>query len=260
MKNLALILVCFLMSTFTIAQNAPSTDNTETESSIDRTFYPSNGDLGVTANISGLINAIQTTNRTDLRGESALTLRYVKSEKLAFRLGFAPVINRHSTNSTDSIGKDLVRYDSTASRSTFSLRPGVEYHFKGTKRLDPYVAADLEFGLVGGLNIGMSRDVQDTTGTSETTRTITEDGGFSVGAKLSLGMNYFISKKLFIGAEYGMGFYSIASGGDRQDVTQFRPVSGSPQTTRILSSTRVVNSNMFVDPMIQLTFGYFFSL
>jgi hypothetical protein len=260
MKNLALIFACSLISIFAFSQGATPTLNTSSNSSLDRSFYPDASDLGITANITGLINAIQTTNRTDLRGESALTLRYVKSEKLTFRIGLSPLVNRHTTNSTDSIGKDLVRYDSTSSQSTFSIRPGVEYHFKGTKRLDPYVSADVEFGLVGGMNIGVSRDVQDTTGTAQTTRTITEDGGFSVGAKLGLGMNYYISKKLFIGAEYGMGFYSIASGGDKQDVTQFRPVSGSAQTTRVLSSTRVVNSNLFVDPMIQLTFGYFFSL
>lgn len=251
MKNFTLSAILLLICTGIFAQ----TDSNSTASP----FFPESKDVGVVGNVSGLINAIQATNRTDLRSQSAVTLRYVYNDKLTFRLGLAPKVDRHSTLSTDSVGKDQVRFDSTATQSSISFRPGVEYHLRGTKRLDPYMAADLEFGIVGGLKVGSSTNITDTTGTSSLTRTITEDGGFSFGAKLSLGMNYFVSKKLFVGAEYGLGFYSMATGGDRQEVAQFEPVSGSAQTDRILSSTRVTNSSMFVDPMIQLTIGYFFS-
>ena len=251
MKKLSLLFIASSISLFSIAQTDLTASNSE--------FFPKQGDFGIMGNVSGLISTIQASPRTDLRNESAFTFRYVQNEKLVFRFGLAPNIARYSAVSTDSIGKDLVNFDSTASRSSISFKPGIEYHFVGTKRLDPYMAFDLEFGLVGGLNIGSSTDITDTTGTSILTKTITEDGGFGVGTKLSFGLNYFITKKLFFGAEYGLGFRSITSGGDRQEVEQFQPVSGSSQTTRILSSNRVTTSDFFVDPRIQLTIGYFFS-
>lgn len=223
-------------------------------------FYPAVGDYGVMGNISGLLSTVQTSNRTDLLNQTAVTVRYVKSENLTFRLGVAPKVMRYNVLATDSVGKDLVQFDSTARRSQISFRPGVEYHLKGTKRLDPYAAADLEFGIVGGLKIGSTTSTRDTTGTALLTRTITEDGGYTLGAKMSFGMNYYISPKIFVGAEYGFGFYNITTGGDRQEVAQYVPVSGTQQTTRILSSNRVTQSNFFVDPMIQLTFGYFFGI
>lgn len=223
-------------------------------------FYPEIGAFGVMGNISGLLSTIQTTNRTDLLNQTAATVRYVKSENLTFRLGLAPKVLTYNVVATDSVGKDLVQFDSTARRSQISFRPGVEYHLNGTKRLDPYLAAELELGLVGGLKIGSTTSTRDTTGTALLTRTITEDGGFCLGAKMSFGMNYFISKNLFIGAEYGLGFYNITSGGDRQEVAQYIPVSGTQQTTRVLSSNRTTQSSLFVDPIIQLTFGYFFDL
>lgn len=257
MRNLILTLLLLPFSfTLVLAQDTVDSNAVREVSP----FFPSQGDLGVTVNVNGLISNIAAEPRTDLRGINTLLMRYNYNDRLTFRVGLAPSIVNYRVQSTDSVGKDLVEFDSTARRASFSIRPGLELHFNGTKRLDPYIALDAEAGVVGKFSAGSVTNVQDTTGTAKFTRTITEDGGFSLGGKVSVGMNYFVAKKLALGLEYGMGISYIASGGDRQDVLQSEPVSGTPSTDSNLSSTRVNDLNFFVDPTVSFTVSYFFSL
>lgn len=221
-------------------------------------LFPQPGDWGVLVNVNGLVGNITANPRPDLLGNSSLVLRYTHSPRVTFRLGLAPQITRNRVLSTDSVNTTLVEFDSTTTRSQFSLRPGVEFHLKGSKRIDPYVAVDAELGLVGQLSIGSVTDVTDTTGTSRTIRTITEDGGYTLGARLSFGANYFVTQNFFLGMEYGLGVNSLITGGDRQDVVQIEPVSGANTTIRDLSSARSSNLNFAVDPTVQITIGYFF--
>ncbi|NQV52970.1 MAG: hypothetical protein HQ500_07290 [Flavobacteriales bacterium] len=222
-------------------------------------LLPNAKDWGVTVNVMGLISNIQLVPRTDLLNNNSILIRYAQSDRWTYRIGFSPQIFRFNVTTTDSVGKDLVEFDSTASRSNVAFRPGVEYHFKGSRRLDPYIALDGEFGIVGGMKIGSVTNTTDTTGTSRVTRTITEDGGFSVGAKLSVGMNYFVAERFCVGMEYGLGLTNIVSGGDRQEVIQIEPVSGTNTTLRNLSSSRTSDLHFQFDPMVQITLGYFFA-
>tara|TARA_B110000046_G_scaffold102076_1_gene109713 strand:+ start:476 stop:1237 length:762 start_codon:yes stop_codon:yes gene_type:complete len=241
---------------FIVAQAQDSIQN----QSVPPQYNANAGDLGVTVNITGLINNISSVPRKDLRAQNSLVVRYVINDNLTFRTGIAPRVVGYRVSSTDSVGKDLVEFDSTARQSSFSIRPGIEYHFLGTKRLDPYAALDAEFGVIGWFNAGSNTNISDTTGTSKYKRTITEAGGFGLGAKLSLGFNYFVAKRLALGLEYGMGLAYTATGGDKQEVLQIDPTSGSASTQRQLSSTRVFDTQLFVDPMAQFTLSYFFSL
>ena len=250
------LLSLVLILPFYVAQAQDSIQNQP----LPRQYNANAGDLGITLNITGLINNISSVPREDLRAQNSLVVRYVINNNLTFRTGIAPRVMGYRVSSTDSVGKDLVEFDSTARQSSFSIRPGIEYHFLGTKRLDPYAAIDAEFGVIGGFNAGSNTNISDTTGTSKYKRTITEAGGFGLGAKLSVGFNYFVAKRLALGLEYGMGLAYTATGGDRQEVLQIDPTSGSASTQRQLSSTRVFDTQFIVDPMAQFTLSYFFSL
>lgn len=259
------LLPCLFFA-FLSLQNFAQESSAEAQNTADdveveelRAFLPNAGDWGITANVSGLLGNIQLTPRQDLLSNNSFLVRYTESNRWTFRFGLSPQLFHYNETATDSVGKDLVEFDSTASRSSVGFRPGVEYHFTGTKRLDPYVAFDLEFGVVGGMRIGSVTNTTDTTGTSRVMRTITEDGGYSLGARLSAGFNYFVAKRLFVGMEYGMGVTNVASGGDRQEVVQIEPVSGTNTTLRKLSSARMSVTQFYVDPMVQITLGYFFA-
>lgn len=250
-----------LFSLVTLAQTAQGDGTMVKEGSANvetSPFFPKSGDFGVMLNVNGLINAISLNSPSDNLGNNSLVLRYTKSPKLTYRLGLAPSVYRNRSLSTDSINTNLVEFDSTISRSQFSIQPGVEFHLKGTKRLDPYAVLQTELGLVGKTNINSIMDVTDTTGTSRTLRTITEDGGYTIGGGIRFGANYFVSQHLFLGVEYGIGANVMVSGGDRQEVIQVEPVSGSNTTTRILSSARTTDVNFGVGQAVQITLGYFF--
>lgn len=79
----------------------------------------------------------------------------------------------------------------TGDRKTteFSLAAGVEKHFKGTRRLSPYVGAELNFKHIGQSISGRS----------------TEDTQV-YGASALLGADYYIVPKVYVGLEAGLGF------------------------------------------------------
>ena len=248
-----------LLFLFAVLFSINAWSQTDSLSDDSSPFKPDMGSWGATVNVSGAIASIGGTPRTDQRGRSLALVRYVINDNFTFRLGVAPHLFSTRVLSTDSVGKDLVERDSSARQASVSFRPGVEYHFAGTKRLDPDVALDAEFGVVGQYSSGSVTNVTDTTGTAKFTRTITEAGGFGVGAQLGIGFNYFLAKQLAIGMEYGMGIQHLVTGGDRQEVLQGDPVSGSPFTIREISSERTYQTNFLVDPMVQFTLSYFFS-
>ncbi len=251
MKN-AILAVIFFLPFATYAQD------TETIVNEPRAFISDPGDFGVTINASGLINNVMIRPRVDLRGQNSILFRYNVNENIVVRMGLAPTIMNFRGLSTDSVGKDLVEFDSTARQASFSFRPGVEFHFNGTNRLDPYVAIDGEAGLIGKFSAGAVTSITDTTGTATYKRTITEAGGYSLGAKANVGMNYFLVKNFALGLEYGMGVYYLVTGGDKQEVLQSDPVSGVASAKRELSSTRNLDTQLFVDPTVQLTISYYF--
>ena len=96
------------------------------------------------------------------------------------------------------------------------FRPGVEYHFDGTKRLSPYVGGELILGFGSNKYTTESLNASDEIQTS-TIKNGTRDfnnqylpwsyaNGFSVGAGLISGFDYYIAENLFIGLEINYAF------------------------------------------------------
>ncbi len=260
MRSLAFttLLLTFTMSLCGYGQN--TTDTSIIEPYLAPKFLASKGDLGATANLTGLINNISASPRLDSRGASSVIVRYVSSDLISLRFGLAPSIMSVRQLSTDSVGKDLVETDSSARQASISFRPAIEFHLKGTERLDPYILLEGEVGTIGQFRAGSNTSITDTTGVGTINRTITEDGGFNLGAHVGLGFNYFLVKRLALGMEYGLGVNYMITGGDRQEVIQSDPTSGVAKTTRVLSSSRSSMTNFGVDPMVQFTVSYFFDI
>ncbi|GAB4381737.1 MAG: hypothetical protein Kow0075_13530 [Salibacteraceae bacterium] len=258
--GIAAICCLIQLPSLVVAQDENSTQVTESGTDEANTGgnYFSAGQFGVTFNASGLVAAMRFANRTDLIGNAVLTGRYVYNDRLIFRVGLAPKVYAYNETRSDSVGKDLVQFDTNSRQAMFSILPGIEYHINTGNRLDPYVGIELEAGLVGTRRAGSVRNFSDTTGTARYTRTVTEAGGFSIGARLFTGMNFFIAKGFAFGFEYGVGLRNITTGGDRQEVLQSEPVSGTSSVQRDLSSGRVSQTYFMVDPAVQFTLSYYF--
>jgi hypothetical protein len=86
-----------------------------------------------------------------------------------------------------------------------SLMSGIEKHFKGTKRLSPYVGGELS--ILGSFSSSSIKDI----GTKVTTK---NSGSFSDGSNRSMfgfglnalvGTDFYVSKHLYLGIEAGYG-------------------------------------------------------
>ncbi len=164
--------------------------------------------------------------------------------------------------------------------SSFTINPGFEKHFTGTDRLSPYLGFEIYFSrskstftkdtLVEGNFASGVR--YDTVGTSQTysapwtTFSLTEKSGSKTfGVNLIAGMDYYFTKNLSLGVEFGFGFYStkyddfeseyVDGSIVQADVTPVNPLLpfGGQQTS--YSRTNVVKSNEAVKGSKSSGFG-----
>lgn len=217
-------------------------------------------DWGVSFNVSGLIDNISLESMEDINGNPAIRVRKFIDDRWAISAGFGLNSFNIENSRVDSVGAAENQFDSTYKRTDFFFAPGVEYHFKGTNRLDPYAGLGVTIGTVGSEDIEVNDQMIDTTGTASFQRTYKNPGGFTFGANLTVGFNYFIAKRLSLGAEYQWGFIASRTGGDYEVVTINDPISGASTTTRTTGSDRVTNNGFRMRSTMGVTLSYFFNL
>ncbi|MDX2190356.1 MAG: hypothetical protein SFY32_10860 [Bacteroidota bacterium] len=144
---------------------------------------------------------------------SYLRFRYFIAERIALRAGasialkFLPL---PANTSTDT-------YTGSISTFAFSLRPGIEKHFKGTNRLSPFIGGEADITLQTA-----SANVTRTGGGTTTNYVLTgatnadpttggapfqNRGYFRFGLNAIAGFDFYIAKHLYLGSEFGFGLY-----------------------------------------------------
>ncbi len=218
---ISLILIVF-STTFLSAQND--------------TLKPVDGDWGFSLNITGLINNIVVENNQDPVGNYMIFARhYLKTDK-ALRMGLSITYVNQNFFSADSISipsgnRALQELDSTISQFNYTLSLGIEKHLGTTRRLDPYVGGEILVGKIGNVKTDAKLDVTDVTGTYKEQIILQEDGGSVFGMGAIAGFNFFFSKNISLGAEFGYAFTYSKSGGDYSASHVITPVSGSQIST-----------------------------
>lgn len=97
--------------------------------------------------------------------------------------------------------------------TTFSFAPGVTYSFKGTERMTPYIGGEMVFG-------GGKVEYKPERGNK------TESSYGMYGLNAFTGMNYYFSKNIYVGVEFGIGIKSQTSedtSENEETVTEFAP-------------------------------------
>jgi hypothetical protein len=197
------------------------------------TLKPVKGDWGFTLNITGIINNIAIENNKDSLGQYNLKARHYLKNDLALRLGFGVNYLKQNYFNEDSItvvstgSSALQAKDSAISRFDFKVSIGIEKHLGSTKRLDPYIGGDLSIIRIGAMKVDANLDITDVTGTYNEKIILQQDGGFGFGLGGVAGFNYFISKKLSLGVEFGYAFVYTKAGGDYSGSIVITPVNGS---------------------------------
>jgi hypothetical protein len=119
--------------------------------------------------------------------------RYV-SDRTAVRLGAS--VSGRSENPSEDLRQ---------STSIINLRPGFEWHFKGTERLSPFLGIEADFAFknasVESTQSGNEYEISGAWSVSGVER------GFArLGANLVIGADIYIIKRVYLGTEIGFGF------------------------------------------------------
>ena len=220
---------------------------------------PSKDWWGLTFNVTGLIDNIALSSIEDVNGQESVFLRYYYTDDVVFRAGFGLNSINHNLKTTTTEGDAEIEYDSTFAKTNIYFAPGIEKHLGGTRRLDPYIGANLVFGALGASNIDISLNSTDTLGTEQTNIAEERAGGFAFGLRAVAGFNYFFSDKLALGAEYQFGFDRVRDGGDFSRSTTVIPVSGSSTSTRETGASTTTTSGFAMQSTAGITLSYFFT-
>lgn len=221
-------------------------------------FKPKEGNFGVVFNIAGLISNINVAPVKDPIGNDVILAKYYLKDNHVIRVGLGVQSFNSTYQLVDSVGSSKVAYDSTFKKFNLYLSPAYEYHFAGLKRLDPYIGAGLNFGILGKTKNQIDIESADTTGTDKSQITYNKDGGFMFGINGIVGFNYFIAPRLAMGLEYNIGYYWSRDGGDWERVTVETPVSGSSKSKREIGSERLASGGFDFANNLSITVSYYF--
>jgi hypothetical protein len=152
-----------------------------------------------------------------------IKVRYFATEKLAYRLAFNMNNLRKENGQSNIYGTNPIENSDIKKSTTFGINLGFEKHLSGTRRLSPYIGAEIAYGMK---NANETLDTKQSTteikggwqntqvvqynngnGTYYyTTTNNTEIGYFSFGINLVTGFDYYVAKNFFFGYEMLFGY------------------------------------------------------
>lgn len=189
---------------------------------------PSKGDYGFSMDIAGLFLTFATGKTDAITGNQNLLLRYMLTDNIQARLGLGiNSINNKNSNSdslaffSGYVGANQVysAAEGTTKRFDVYLAPGIEKHFAGGDKVDPYFGAEIVIGMVGKTTLDSTNEAASDLYARSYALDQETEGGFGFGINLVAGFNYFFARKIALGAEVSWGFNTLTSGGDTKTTT-----------------------------------------
>lgn len=151
------------------------------------------------------------------------------------------------TQDAGTNGSSQKELHSTSSSFEFSVRPGIERHLPGTRRISPYYGGEVLLGIV---LTGRQEETQDQKGGGDvvTTKYSNESGGFRVGVAGVVGADVYLIQNLYLGAEMGFGLTSFSP-----FATKITPPQGDAITSKEGKST-TFSASPFILPAFRVGF------
>jgi len=182
-------------------------DNTKFNTSTDEVYKQVAGDKSFEVNFDpGKIFGSNPGNQFNLF-DGGIKFRSFLTESSAIRVG----VNISFFLATDIIQQsntenNLKELKSKSSSFSLMIQPGYEKHFKGTKRLSPYI------GVQGLIGFRTTKYIEENQKNSLVyTKTWNNDpnklgyGNLDIGLGVFAGIDYYFIKKLYMGIEIGYG-------------------------------------------------------
>lgn len=207
-------------------------------------FKPEAGDFSLELNYTPGILSGNNSSAGFKLPEYGVKGRLFVGDRFAVKLNL-----NFSTNSTNdktyitNPDNSVTTTEDISGRTSFSIMPGIEYHFGNYKRVSPYVGAAV------GINVG-NRVSRDVTG-NVSSKTVSPTFGFAVQA--AAGVDVYICKGLYAGLEMGLGY-----GLDKTGRGKTSSVDNTGATTESQGNSDSITSSFgfFATPSIRV--GWFF--
>lgn len=222
MKKMILSLAMVAMGVAAFAQK-PSAGNITTE-------------IGFTS-ILGAPSNPQTLNIP----QPMLRARYFLSDDMAVRghVGFGMGTKTSTQSSTPPAA--ALDAEKTEKGTNFGIALGIEKHLSGTDKLSPYLGAEVGFGL-SNATIDITNALTAAGAPTANGDSYKESGGSTstIALNAMIGADYYITEKVYIGAELGIGLFNMKSTGDR-DVE----IKNAATNTTVKNTTKGTSENAF---------------
>ena len=157
-------------------------------------------------------------NPLDING---IRLRWFKSEQKAIRLNvFLGLSNDSQITQQEDSDLNLKELKDKDFSFTAAIRPGMEKHFKGTSKLSPY------FGWEGEVAYRTSSSKTESQNGNDVNyiKRNNDTGYIRLGINALAGFDFYVAKKLYLGAEFGFGasWTKLLSVKIKSDITGFQ--------------------------------------
>ncbi|MCG8384167.1 MAG: hypothetical protein MJA30_01395 [Cytophagales bacterium] len=190
---------------------AQDNTTTTTNTNIQNEFKPSAGNVSLEVQFEPFGD--DPININGIRG------RIFSSQRQAFRMNvFIGYDSDTDITQQEVPDANLLELEDRTSTFTLNLRPGMEWHTKGTERLSPYFGFEVDFAIQWSR---FRSENQEDLSVFYRTR-INENGFTRYGLNAIAGFDYYFAKRIFVGTEMGFG----ASVTRLRDVTEDSDVPG----------------------------------
>jgi len=161
-----------------------------------------------------------------------LKVRGFVSEKVAIRgiIDFSMNPQTNYSYYTNNDNKEIETQTKT-NVTTFGFTPGVEFHVATGRRHSVYVGAEVGFGMTKASytrSNDFDKEKTEITGANGINNP-SVIAGTTYGAAIFTGVDYYITKNLFIGAELGFGYDSFTS--QKEITTKYTNSTGTSTET-----------------------------
>ncbi|MDD4848110.1 MAG: BT1926 family outer membrane beta-barrel protein [Bacteroidales bacterium] len=185
---------------------------------------------------------VQVTNGQVFDNNMAFRGRLFIADNMAIRLtlGYASMTDKSVDYDPANIGNEDDYMTTKDKESQFVFAPGFEYHFKGAERLSPYVGAEV------GLVLGSAKETIDNSFNDD--KSLTKQKGFGFDVSAVAGVDFYVYKGLYMGAEIGLGYASMKYGYGTNEIT----INGTTVTTDLKDYTQESKLGFHCSPAIRL--------
>ena len=169
-----------------------------------------------------------------------LKLRYFNKDNTAFRLRLGMNAKTNTYQMANTQGS-VVSEIKTKDGFKLSFAPGYEKHFKGSKRLSPFIGGEFLFNFNGKA----SKTASNCGFANPTSLNIVAGDYYEykykptwvIGLGAYMGADYYVAEHIYLGLEFGMGLFQYGYNGESTE--KYSRLGAAPVVNKTLSSNNL---------------------